>query len=229
MTAKEWIAIDGELTARHVCLLLAKEQSISNVLVVADEPKCWKRLFRPWAGELRVSFAANLPVYNDDRAPTLKPDAVVAIDECSRQPRESRVEFHRSLARASTKVVIQCGPLGTDIQTSIYRSLAAQYREKFGAVFSPLELPLKFGLPVPDDIFTWIGANEEADLFYSGDVAVMQQQAERLIQFARWQKIFSSVINRANPIANSDAHVFTNLETVPMRRHCRFYLYSYIK
>jgi hypothetical protein len=221
-------AVDAAPASAHVNQLL-NDAAAQSVLVVTAHPEAWQKPLRAALQQSRRRF--EFCVWDHEhplplKAPTHHFDAVVALDVAALLPKNLRRDFHQELTRVAKIAVVNCGPLGTELQHAFFKNLSTQYRERFRHELVALALPLREGLPVPDEVFTWVGIDEVIEIFYSGDLAAFQQQAERLIHTAGWLQPLHSFIRRAQTLSRETPRELNELETVPMRRHRRFYLYS---
>ena len=151
-------------------------------------------------------------------------DLVIALDVIAALPPDVRPLFFRELVRLAGRSVICAAPLDTKLHLLLDRSLINFYRERFRTVHSELVKRVDYGLPTPQEAFSWIRHGEDADIFYAGDLAAYQQAAEMLIRrtelgwlrFILW-RLTTHFSTFPDPSLNEP-------ETVPMRRHRRFYL-----
>lgn len=224
MTIAAWIAIDAAQTTRHLADLLT-QAPCQNVLFVTPHPAAWQAWLRKHPVTPSDWTVVDARRIDAALAASPSPEAIVTVDCHELFAAPARRNFHQQLARHA-RTVIHSAPLGTDLQKLFYYSLAKHYRETSGHEFEPLAASLRFGLPTPDEIFTWIESDQAADLYYSGDVDDFRVQAERLLNSSRWhrflRRLTESALSRP-PRVQPELHL---LETVPMRRHRRFYVHS---
>ncbi len=152
-------------------------------------------------------------------------DVVISWDVVHQLPKDERRAYVMRLAALAKRELLIVCPLGTDLQTLIYRSLAKLANEQ--QLEPPREViqAVQHGLPTPQDAANWAHGFPDLDLFYAGDVAFFQEQATHFIartSLNPFRKLWHSL---SAPV-DSESAVEAPLppETVPMRRHRRLYL-----
>lgn len=169
-------------------------------------------------GQLRARFAS---VVAAERAA----DVIISWDVVHQLPKEERHAYVAKLAALARRELLIVCPLGTDLQTLIYRSLVKLANEQ--RLEPPLEVTQAalYGLPTPQDAANWAHGFPDLDLFYAGDVAYFQEQATQFIARASLnpvRKLWHSLFTPAGSESAFEAPLPP--ETVPMRRHRRLYL-----
>lgn len=153
----------------------------------------------------------------------LTADVVLSLDAIHLLPPADRANEVTRLAQFARRELIVACPLGTDLQTTIYRSLAKQARESSLLVPTEIAQALLYGLPTPTDAANWAHGFNNLDLFYAGDVAYFQDRATRFLVEATlpaWRRLLSPLAIRSNFAAEEPLPP----ETVPMRRHRRLFM-----
>lgn len=151
-------------------------------------------------------------------------DAVVALDSLARIGPADRKILAREFVRCARRLVVIAVPLGTDLQRMTEESLLKFIRDTPRSDHPVLAAHLKHGLPTPDEAFSWVGPDEEMDIYYGGDVESYRRTAEHFIRVdhagfpSRW------ILQLTNHLVPESGRVTLELESVPMRRHRRLYL-----
>lgn len=111
-------------------------------------------------------------------------DAVVSLDTAEHVPRQERAQWIKDFFRVARRMVVLCGPLGTEFQSSADRELNDRFRELFGRNHHYLGEHLACGLPNLGEIQAWVEGMQYR-LWFDGDARIYRRQTETLF---RWQK-----------------------------------------
>ncbi|MBK6766253.1 MAG: hypothetical protein IPG71_08025 [bacterium] len=177
-------------------------------------------------GERAASLAGKLATrFRVDTVSGQSADVIVSWDVVHTLPSTDRAHYVTALAQAANRELIIACPLGTDLQTAIYRSLAKLCAETKWPVPAEIALAAKHGLPTPQEAASWAHGFADLDLFYAGDVAFFQARTTEHILRANLsplRKLSAKLGLRSGPPVEPEAPLFP--ETVPMRRHRRLFL-----
>ncbi len=222
-------SLDATDAASHLTQILeAVQPPPQNALLIAEDVRplvrrlkrrlprvSWQTLeFNPQTGA-----SSTLPMADREW------DAVVAADVMASLPRDKRPQLFRELVRMARRDVLVTAPFGTDLQRLVEKSLADFHRKLLNADHPWLAAHLTFGLPTPDEVFTWVRHGEDADIFYAGEVIAYQRMAEHAIRSASAGTIATLFMQFTKHLGYETGREKLELETVPMRRHRRLYLH----
>lgn len=151
-------------------------------------------------------------------------DVIVSWDEIHLLKASERSAHVSRLADLVRRELIIACPLGTDLQLTIYRSLAKLAQDLREEVPSEIALALQYGLPDPVNAASWAHGFLDIDLFYAGDVLYYHEQATRHLYMAQMSTLRKVMLKFSVPHAHSVSEEPLPPETVPMRRHRRLFL-----
>lgn len=224
------VSCDAKDAAYTVAALMSGDDSpFRTALVVGANTKAFTKTLARFQPALKLKqeiisseapdAAVKLPY------PDRSFDLIIALDVIAGLPPDMRSLFFRDLVRVASRTAICAAPLGTDLHLLIIRSLINFYRERFHTVHSELAKHVEYGLPTPQEAFSWIRHGEDADIFYAGDIIAYQHAAERIIRQAEqgWLRALLWWLKTHNSISRDPS--LNEPETVPIRRHRRFFLY----
>jgi len=150
-------------------------------------------------------------------------DVVISFDALHLLPPADRTNEVARLAQLARRELVIACPLGTELQITIYRSLAKQARESNLEAPADIAQAIQYGLPSPTDAAGWAHGFKSLDLFYAGDVAFFQDSATRFLAEAalpQWRKMLNPFLHRSTFATEEPLPP----ETVPMRRHRRLFM-----
>lgn len=151
-------------------------------------------------------------------------DVAISYDLIHLLPPLKRTEHVKRLAELANREILIACPLGTDLQISIYRSLAKLVREQNLEPIDELNKVLEYGLPTPQDAANWAHGFTDLDFFYAGDVAFFQEQSTQFLWLSAlspWRRMLRKLNSAHAPSVSEEP---LPPETVPMRRHRRLFL-----
>ncbi|HEY3295918.1 MAG TPA: hypothetical protein VGL38_10805 [bacterium] len=222
-------SLDADDAAGHLANLLGSLAPVpQTVLLIADNyhpllRKLKRRLpnvaWRTLSEPVAPAEPFRLPLADRET------DAVVVVDVIASLPRERRPGLVREALRIARRDALIAAPLGTDLQRLIEESLTRFHRQLLGTDHPWLAAHLAFGLPTPDEAFSWVRHGEDADMFYAGDVIAYQRMAEHVIRSAPSGHIATLLAQVSKHLLFITGRTELDLETVPMRRHRRLYLH----
>lgn len=170
------------------------------------------------ANQLREKFA-------NVSAAEQSADVMISWDVVHQLPKDARRAYVARLANLAKRELLIVCPLGTELQTLVYRSLSKLAHEQKLEVPAEIKNAVLHGLPTPQDAANWAHGFPDLDLLYAGDVAFFQEQATQFIARASLnpvRKLWHSLAAPVVPASGLEAPLPP--ETVPMRRHRRLYL-----
>lgn len=218
-------ATDAAYTA--AALLTGATPRFETALLVGTDTRAFAKSLAAYLPHLQWSVYAPNPAAVGLKLPFADQhaDLVIGLDILALLPKAQRPLFFRELARVAHRELLAVEPLGTDLQLLIDRSLSHLYHNLFRDVHPDLARLVDYGLPNPQDAFSWLRHGEDADLFYAGDVAAYQAAAEHIIRRAHVGWLRSILLSLAKPaLLESDASL-REPETVPRRRHRRMFVF----
>ena len=218
-------AADAAYTA--AALVSGATPPFESALIVGTDPRAFAKALTAYLPHLTLSVHAPDPAASELTLPFADQhaDLVIGLDILALLPKAQRPLFFRELARVARRELLAAEPLGTDLQLLIDRSLSTLYHDRFRNVHPDLARLVNYGLPNPQDAFSWLHHGEDADLFYAGDVAAYQATAEHIIRRAQWGWLRSIPLRLMNPAPLESDASLREPETVPRRRHRRMFLF----
>lgn len=195
---------------------------LGDLLRDADPPFADLAIFGLHANELTERLQGEFPGITNAELPA---DVLISWDVVQALPGpERRLYVKRLAALAKRELLVAC-PLGTDLQTAIYRSLAKLCAETRQPVPEEIAFAVKHGLPTPQEAASWAHGFPDLDLFYAGDVAFFQSRATELLSrsaLGPLKRLHHHLLKSSRPHLEPEAALPP--ETVPMRRHRRLFL-----
>ncbi len=217
-------AADAAYTA--AALLTGATPPFETALIVGPDTRAFAKSLAAYLPHLELSVHAPDPAASDLKLPFADQhaDLVIGLDILALLPKAQRPLFFRELAHVARRELLAAEPLGTDLQLLIDRSLSTLCYDLFREIHPDLAKLVDYGLPNPQDAFSWLQHGEDADLFYAGDVTVYQAAAEHLIRRAQLGWLRSIPLRLAKPAPLESDASLREPETVPRRRHRRMFL-----
>ncbi|MCB1059216.1 MAG: hypothetical protein KDB65_03200 [Calditrichaeota bacterium] len=151
-------------------------------------------------------------------------DVVFSFDIVHTLPAAERAQYVKRIAALAKREAVIAAPLGTELQTTIYRSLEKLALELKLSSPEELALALRHGIPTPQDAASWAHGFTDLDLFYAGDVAYFQEMATQFLYKSAQSPLRRALMTLTSTHATSPAEMPLPPETVPMRRHRRLFL-----
>lgn len=195
---------------------------LTDLLRDADPPFASIALTGEHAAVITERLRPEFAIVDDAEA---KADVVVSWDVIHTLPIADRTAYVKRLATLAKRELIVACPLGTELQTAVYRSLANLCTETRQPMPEEVARAVKHGLPTPQDAANWAHGFPDLDLFYAGDVAFFQTRATDYlsrISLGPLRRLQHRLLKSPGP--NFEPEAVLPPETVPMRRHRRMFL-----